>query len=117
MIKRGASSSLGLAGLPEMFRWVSFGGSSYLRTVLCLSPVTFGNLVNKKHFFPYGGCLVPGSGERAGLGGCGSAKSGRDWGCLAGAQVEFVNGNFLVNFFIAAEATSGKPWNLASGFH
>ena len=25
-------------------------------------------------------------------------QSGRDWGCLTGAQVEFVNGNFLVNF-------------------
>ena len=53
-------------------------------------------LWTRKCFFPYGGCLASGSGEGIGWGG--DLQRGRDWGCLAGAQVVFVNRNFLVNF-------------------
>lgn len=48
----------------------------------------------------------------------GRLTKGKSLGCLWNDQVEFINGNFTVNFFMdAGEAALGKPGNLASGFH
>lgn len=45
-------------------------------------------------------------------------QSERDWRSLLDNQVEFIDGNFIVNFFMEVdEATFGKQRNLASGFH
>lgn len=72
MIKRGASVHWDQCVLPEMFRWVSWGQLIFKNRTVSGAPRTFGNLVNKKTFLPYGGCLVL-QDLRVGWGG-GSAK-------------------------------------------
>lgn len=68
--------------------------------------MTFDNLVNKEMSLPLWKLLGSRIWERSRM--RGDLQSGRDWGCLTGAQVEFVNGNFLVNFLQLSRQPLGK---------
>ena len=66
MIKRGASSSLGPAGLLEMFRWVSLGQLIFKNHAVVWASWHLAILWTRKCLFPCGSCLVPGSGKGIG---------------------------------------------------